>query len=176
MENLLLQKYTSDWVKDFEDIKTEIQLSLGSESFTIEHVGSTSVPYLDAKPIIDIDIIFSNQNEFEIIKSSLELLGYYHNGNQGIDDREVFKRSGKSTTAILDKIPHHLYVCKIGSEPLLRHILSRDFLRKHEWARITYQSLKYEMAALANQDRKKYQELKELHVNQFIDDIIGQSL
>ncbi len=169
---MLIEKYRSSWIKDFEDLKREIENGLHGLDFTIEHVGSTSVPNLDAKPIIDIDIIYSKQPDFEKIKFGLEKIGYYHNGNQGIEDREVFKRNNKLTNKILDTITHHLYVCPTDSEALERHILSRNFLRKNEWARIIYQKMKYELAEKANQDRKKYAELKEQNVNDFIDSMI----
>lgn len=92
---MLIKAYTANWIKNFTDIKREIKNWLAGLDCTIEHVGSTSVPNLDSKPIIDIDIIFSNKLDFERIKSGLEKAGYYHNGNQGIEDRDVFKRNGK---------------------------------------------------------------------------------
>jgi GrpB-like predicted nucleotidyltransferase (UPF0157 family) len=169
---MLIEKYTSNWVKDFTDIKCEIENGLYGLEFSIEHVGSTSVPNLDSKPIIDIDIIYYKKLGFEKIKSELLKIGYYHNGNQGIEDRDVFKRTGKVTSEILDSKAHHLYVCHIDSKALERHILSRNFLRTNDWARIKYQQMKYELAEKANQDRKKYAELKEQNVNDFIDSII----
>ena len=111
-------------------------------------------------------------NGFEKIKSGLIKIGYYHNGNQGIEKREVFKRNGKSSYGILDTITHHLYVCLKKSEPLERHILMRNYLRNNEWARLKYQEMKYELAEKANQNKKRYAELKELNVNEFIDEII----
>jgi GrpB-like predicted nucleotidyltransferase (UPF0157 family) len=171
---MLIEAYTTIWIKNFTDIKCEIEKSLGELDCTIEHVGSTSVPNLDSKPIIDIDIIYSKQSDFDKIRSCLEKTGYCHNGNQGIEDRDVFKRNGKFTNAILDKIKHHLYVCPGYSKSLERHILSRNYLRKNEWARLQYQHLKYELADKANQDRKVYATLKELHINDFIDFIIAE--
>lgn len=169
---MLIKKYTSDWIKDFTAIKREFKKGLGGPEYQIEHVGSTSVPNLDAKPIIDIDIIFNTLPEFEKIKVGLIELGYYHNGNQGIAEREVFKRNGKSVNGILDSVTHHLYVCHENSKALERHILLRNFLRKNDWARIEYQEMKYELARKANQNKKLYAELKELNVNGFIDEII----
>jgi GrpB-like predicted nucleotidyltransferase (UPF0157 family) len=139
----------------------------------IVHVGSTAVPNLDSKPIIDIDIIYFNPTDFEKIKSGLEKIGYYHNGNQGIKDRDVFKRNGNCVSEILDTVKHHLYVCPVDSKALERHILSRNFLRKNDWARLKYQQMKYELAEKANQDRTIYATLKELNVNDFIDSIIA---
>jgi len=169
---MLLQPYTSKWIQDFTDIKREIENGMPGIEHAIEHVGSTSVSNLDSKPVIDIDIIYVNQSDFEKIKSGLSKLGYDHHGNQGIENREVFKRNGMVTHPILDSIKHHLYACPADSKALERHILSRDFLRKNDWARLKYQLLKYEMADRANQDRKKYQVLKELYINDFIDSII----
>lgn len=169
---MLIVKYTSDWVKDFAALKRIIDKGLEGLEYHIEHVGSTSVPNLDSKPIIDIDIIYSEQTNFDKIKLRLEKIGYYHNGNQGIKDRDVFKRTWRSTNEILDDIKHHLYVCPINSQALERHILSRDFLRKNDWARLEYQQIKYKLAEKADQDRKKYADFKELNANDFIDAIV----
>ncbi|MCP9746738.1 GrpB family protein [Lacihabitans sp. CS3-21] len=169
---MLLKKYTSDWIENFIEIKNKIDKSLTGLKYRIEHVGSTSVPGLDSKNIIDLDIIYENDAEFEKIKAGLIEIGYYHNGNQGIEQREVFKRTGKIFDPILDKFTHHLYVCPLECKALERHLLSRDFLRKNDWARLAYQEMKYELAEKAGQNKKRYAELKELNVNKFIDSII----
>ena len=169
---MLIKKYTSEWITCFADLKHEIEKGLSGLKYSIEHVGSTSVPELDSKDIIDIDIIYEQESEFEKIKAGLNKIGYYHNGNQGIEHREVFKRTGQLTNEVLDKIKHHLYVCLIDGEALERHILFRNFMRKNDWARLKYQEMKYDLAQKANQDRKLYAELKELHINDFIDSII----
>lgn len=127
---MLIKKYTSNWIKDFAEIKREIIKGLNGVEYRIEHVGSTSVKNLDSKPIIDIDLIYTEQTDWDKIKSRLELLGYHHNGNQGIDDRDVFKRNGKFNNNVLDTIKHHLYLCSNNSKALERHILFRYFLRK----------------------------------------------
>ena len=169
---MLIEKYSAGWINDFADLKSEIDKGLVGLNYLIEHVGSTSVPNLDAKPIIDLDIIYENKSEFEKIKSRMIEIGYFHNGDQGIENREVFKRNGKLTNPILDKINHHLYVCLMHSEGLDRHILSRNYMRKNDWARLKYQKMKYELAKRANQNKKLYDQLKELNVNKFIDEII----
>ena len=79
-------------MEDFASIKREMEKGLHGLNLTMEHIGSTSVPNLDSKPIIDIDIIYYHQGDFEKIKVGLLKMGYYHNGNQGIVDRDVFKR------------------------------------------------------------------------------------
>ncbi len=156
------------------EIKREIEIGLHGLDYSIEHIGSTAVPNLHSKPIIDIDIIYSKQLDFEKIKWGLLKIGYYHNGNQGIEYRDVFKRNGTLTNKILDTVKHHLYVCPSDSKALERHILSRNFLRKNDWARLKYQQQKYELAEKANQDRKVYATLKEQYLNDFIDSIIEE--
>ncbi len=170
--NMLIQKYTPDRITNFTDLKREIEKGLSGFEYRIEHVGSTSVPNLDSKPIIDIDIIYDGELVFQKIKSGLIKIGYYHNGNQGIEKREVFKRDRNPSNGILDSITHHLYVCPMDSKPLERHILMRNYLRKNDWARIRYQDMKYELAKKANQNKKVYPQLKELNVNEFINEII----
>jgi GrpB-like predicted nucleotidyltransferase (UPF0157 family) len=142
----------------------------------IEHIGSTSVPHLAAKPIIDIDIVYGKEIPFEEIKSSLEKLGYYHNGNQDIEDREIFKRfpSTKKHT-VLDLIRHHLYVCPAHSQELKRHLLLRDYLRNNNIEREEYEKIKYRIAEMANQNKKEYARLKEVSAREFIDAIIKKA-
>lgn len=65
---MLIEKYTSTWIKSFENLKQEIENGLYPLVLVIQHVGSTSVPNLDSKPIIDIDISYANLEEFQNIQ------------------------------------------------------------------------------------------------------------
>lgn len=170
---MLIQEYTKNWIDNFEKIKQKLEAVLPITT-KIEHIGSTSVPNLAAKNIIDIDIIYFDISYFEEIKEALVKLGYFHNGNQGIKDREVFKRLNNATEIdeILDKITHHLYVCPSESEELEHHLLFRDYLRKNVNARIDYQNIKYYLANTANQDKKVYANIKEKEATSFINSII----
>lgn len=170
---MLIQKYKKQWQNDFKQIKEVIENSVSTEDIKIEHIGSTSVNGLAAKPIIDIDIVFEKPESFSEIKMSLEKLGYYHNGDQGIEGREVFKRNKQGKNhIILDLIKHHLYVCHINSEELRRHLAFRDYLRKNEEKRMEYEELKYKIAQLAKQNRKEYANLKEVIAKDFVESII----
>jgi GrpB-like predicted nucleotidyltransferase (UPF0157 family) len=170
---MLLQEYKESWVQDFNEIQKIITEALVNLPVSIEHIGSTAIPKLAAKPIIDIDIVYAENAAFDEIKIRLEKIGYYLAGNQGIPGREVFKRdkrAGKQN--VLDFIVHHLYACPVNSEELQRHILFRDYLIKNEEARVQYQKLKYEIAAEAKQERKKYAQLKEVKAKVFVNSII----
>ncbi len=171
---MLIQKYNPLWIQNFQNLEVEFRNALHGLNFKIEHIGSTSVVGLAAKPIIDIDIIFYNKLDFQKIKKQLISIGYYHNGDQGIPGREVFKRKKNlEKHSVLDKHIHHLYVCINKSEELKRHLLFRDFLRENDWAKKEYQDIKIDIAQKVNQDRKKYAELKEVKAKEWIESIIS---
>ncbi|MBL7726781.1 MAG: GrpB family protein [Dinghuibacter sp.] len=173
---MLIQEYQERWPHDFEAIKSVLHSVLNETLCVIEHVGSTAVPQLAAKPIIDIDIVYTEQQQFAVIKAGLASLGYFHNGDQGLPGREVFKRGISGTThPVLDTIVHHLYVCMKGSAQLNRHLLLRNYLRAHPEARAVYQQMKYELAVEAKQDRKRYAALKEEKANVFIDAVLEKA-
>lgn len=87
---MLIHKYQKEWESNFLKIKEVIEKEVSPRDIQIEHIGSTAVKNLDAKPIIDIDIVYSKAETFEEIGRALESLGYYHNGNQNIEGREDF--------------------------------------------------------------------------------------
>lgn len=173
MAELLIKPYQNSWPQEFSSIRQALLVGLDDLPLKIEHIGSTSIPLLSAKPIIDIDIFFPFPKLFSEITSRMEGLGYYHNGDQGIKDREVFKRNiPKPRHPILDNITHHLYVCPIDSPELRRHLLFRDYLRMNKKARNHYEKLKYDLAEIANQDRKTYAYLKQKTITPWVDSII----
>lgn len=166
---MLIKDYDASWPEGFAKISAVIANALHGVDHRIEHVGSTSVPGLAAKPIIDIDIVYMKPCDFLEIGRRLYKLGYMHNGNQGIPDREAFKRiESHRKHRILDKIRHHLYVCPVGSAELKRHLLFRDYLRENEWARKEYYKLKKDIAVRANHDQKVYANLKETEARDFV--------
>lgn len=170
---MLIQKHQESWANDYKSLKKVFEEYVSTDDLKIEHIGSTSVKQLAAKPIIDIDIVHEKSESFRAIKRSLEQLGYYHNGNQGIVGREVFKRNkNQENHVILDSIPHHLYVCQINSNELRRHLFFRDYLRVNQKEREEYEKLKYKIAEIANQDRKKYAKLKESIARAFVESIL----
>ena len=114
--------YDEAWKSAFEKIKDEIEEAIGDLIIGIEHIGSTSVEGMSAKPCIDIDVIIEDYSVFHEVVSRLKKIGYIHEGDLGIKNREAFKYSGKEH---LQK--HHLYVCPKYSEELHRHITFKNF-------------------------------------------------
>lgn len=160
--------YDQQWEQDFLQIKEELQNALGNHALRIEHVGSTSVKGLSAKPIIDIDIVIKDYSVFDDVISALGAIGYRHEGNLGIEDREAFKYDDKAHLQ-----EHHLYVCPQDSEELRRHIAFRDYLRSNPDAVWEYSRIKEEGAALFPYDMEKYIEHKSPYIEKVYRDMLG---
>ena len=143
--------YDEAWKSAFEEIKNEIEAVIGDIIIGIEHIGSTSVRGLSAKPCIDIDVIIKDYSVFFDVVRKLETIGYIHEGDLGIKDREAFKYSGKPHL-----MAHHLYVCPQYSEELHRHITFRDFLRNNPEAVKKYSLIKEKAAELFPNDIDGY--------------------
>lgn len=148
--NIVVLPYDEKWAQAFLDIKSELDAVLGGLPISIEHVGSTSVQGLAAKPIIDIDVVVRRTDVGAAIKA-LATIGYEHEGNGGIEDREMFKYSGKENL-----MEHHLYVCPEDSAELKRHVLFREYLRAHPDAVQAYSQIKKEAADFYPHDIDSY--------------------
>ena len=147
--------YDVAWQSAFEKIKGEIEEAIGDLIIGIEHVGSTSVEGMSAKPCIDIDVVIEDYSAFAAVVDGLKAIGYIHEGDLGIKDREAFKYSGKEHLQM-----HHLYVCPKYSQELHRHIAFRDFLRCNPEAVIKYSLIKEKAAELFPNDIDGYIEYK----------------
>ncbi|MEP0985412.1 GrpB family protein [Ekhidna sp.] len=172
----LISDYQEKWAEDYLLIKNILVDTNSSVSIQIEHIGSTAIAGMKAKPIIDINLVYTSEQEFETIKMNLESLGYYHNGDQGIVGREVFKRNPDSNHNILDSITHHLFVCHVQNEELKKHLLFRDSLMQNKALAQEYEDLKLRLAEKANQDKKIYSMLKEKEASAFIQECIKKEI
>ena len=172
---MVIVEYNENWPKYFLQIENILRKNL-SKILTIEHVGSTSIFGMFAKPIIDIVIVIDDKNNLYKTMEELETIGYYHNDDQGIPGREVFKRTGVVYDDILDTISHHLYVCNFGNSEFKRHILFRDYLKTHEDARDQYNQIKQCILERVGYDnRKDYVNIKENEYKWFFEEIIKKA-
>ena len=94
-KKVIVVPYDKAWKSAFEEIKKEIERVIGDLIIGIEHVGSTSVEGLSAKPIIDIDVVIKDYSVFATVVQKLETIGYIHEGDLGIKDREAFANNIK---------------------------------------------------------------------------------
>jgi GrpB-like predicted nucleotidyltransferase (UPF0157 family) len=177
-ETMILYPYNPEWRQWFNDLQEALSSGISMSNITFHHVGSTSIPGLIAKPIIDIDIEIPNYDNFQTICMDLDKLGYTNNGDQGIQNRIAFKQRDDEVPYCSPKkkwINHHLYVCPSFSEELHRHIAFRNYLQGDVQAKDEYARIKREVEKEANDDRTIYASLKEIRAKEFVEKIIKKA-
>lgn len=154
-EPVVVVPYDSAWPAAFERVRQRISPVLGELAVGVEHVGSTAVAGLDAKPIIDVDVVVRPEQDLAAVVERLGALGYQHLGDLGILGREAFRAPAG------DELPrHHLYVCPAGSAALSAHLILRDELRADPALVTEYSALKRDLAERYRDDRDAYAEGK----------------
>jgi len=155
---VIIQPYDPEWPHMFHQLQAFLYRNLAGVYQAIEHIGSTAVPGMAAKPIIDVDVVMRD-GKFEQIKDRLIAAGYEHRDDQGVPGRESFRMQD---TGLLQALaPHHLYVLAADAEELRRDRGFRDYLISHpEWAE-KLSAHKLELAARLGDDRDAYQAAKE---------------
>lgn len=116
-----------------------IRVILDGELETLYHIGSTSVPGLAAKPIIDIMGVVHNIMRVDLFNQAMVDVGYEPMGEFGIPGRRYFRKGGDIRT-------HHVHVFEIHSAHIARHLAFRDYLRSHPEEAQKYGSLKHRLA------------------------------
>jgi GrpB-like predicted nucleotidyltransferase (UPF0157 family) len=131
--------YDPQWQTDFDRVSRELSIALsGVDVLAVEHVGSTSVPDLPAKPIIDIDIVVG-RDVLPRALTALESAGYVYQGELGIDDRHAFKAPD-------DQPRRNIYVCLDGCLALRNQLAVREALRSNTDLRDEYARVKRALA------------------------------
>ena len=157
-----VKPYNPQWISDFLAIKSELEEALAQVTYiSIEHIGSTSVPGLSAKPIIDVDIVVKRANVHLAI-AACEAVGYENLGQRNIPDRY-------SMRAYNHKPARNLYVCVEGCLSLKNHLAVRSLLRSNEDLRNEYGNLKLELAKKRWNSIDEYCEAKGPIINKILD-------
>jgi GrpB-like predicted nucleotidyltransferase (UPF0157 family) len=174
----MLSAHDPNWFAEFIALKAVYFENLGNLILSVEHVGSTAVPDLLAKPTLDIDLVMRDYSVFDEIAAGLVRIGYVHNGDQGIYQRESFKPSD----AVAPTVPrstnwmhHHLYVCPVFGKELQRHIRFREALRGSANLRREYEGIRLNIASRADGDRRRYAEIKESECGDFFERVLKQA-
>jgi GrpB-like predicted nucleotidyltransferase (UPF0157 family) len=136
---IVVADYDEAWARLFEHIARPVRDAVADMGAEVEHIGSTSVPGLAAKPVIDIDVVVRSAEDLPAAIERLRELGYVYQGDKGIKGREAFLWPPGAS-------PHHLYVVVAGSRPHADHIEFRDFLRRHPDLAQEYAALKRDLA------------------------------
>ncbi len=133
--------YDADWPVAFGQEVARIAPAFGEGLVAIHHIGSTSVPGLAAKPILDMLPEVSDIVVADAAVERLEALGYEGLGAYGIPGRRYFRRT------VAGRRTHHLHAFATGSDGLKRHVVLRDYLRAHPEEAAAYGGLKLRLAA-----------------------------
>ena len=147
--------YSEQWAAEFLRLREHLAAALGAAALRIEHVGSTSVEGLAAKPILDVDVVIKDAAAFTGVKRLLEQAGYRHEGDLGIVGREAFRYDDPRGF-----MAHHLYVCAQDAAELHRHLTFRNYLRAHPRERDGYAAVKLSAAARFPEDIDGYMAAK----------------
>lgn len=138
MSPVEISDYDPAWPLVFEGLRARIWPAVSDIALSVEHVGSTAVPGLAAKPIVDMDVVVAPGQVATGIER-LATLGYGHRGDLGVPGREAFR-----APAGLPR--HHLYLCPADSEALANHLAVRDALRSSPSMARAYGALKRRLA------------------------------
>ena len=163
--NIVIREYDPAWQKLFEVLCERLLDVLGGLTVAVEHVGSTAVPGLAAKPVVEIDAVVPSAEDVPLAVERLERAGYQHEGDLGIPGREAFEPP-------VDTPWYHLYVVTASGEELRRHRAFRDYLRAHPGEASTYAALKREYARRFGGDRRAYTDAK----REFVEHILSRSI
>ncbi len=142
--------YHPDWPDKFTEEARDLQKVFGKQMLSIHHFGSTSIPGISAKPIIDILLIVRDIEVVNELAPQLEELGYHAVGEYGISGRRFFYKGTN------DLRSHHLHVYETGNPHILRHLVFRDYMRAHPMSARDYGRLKEELAHQFPEDMDGY--------------------
>ncbi|WP_129689832.1 GrpB family protein [Gottfriedia acidiceleris] len=160
--NVLIKNYDPNWELQFEEEKEKILSALPKKIIHIEHIGSTSIKGLGAKPIIDIMIGVTKLEDFEELIQPLSTFDFEYVSKPELTDRRFFRKGlwGQGTC--------HLHICKHKSKEWIEKLLFRDYLRENPKIAEDYLNLKKSLANEYQYDRQTYTKKKEPFIREVI--------
>jgi len=162
MVSPVLVPHDPAWAEEFGREAGAIAAALGDVLLEVHHIGSTAIPRIVAKPVIDILAVVTAAGPLDGRAPRLEALGYRGLGELGIAGRRYFRKERAPGIRT-----HHVHAFAAGSPEIRRHLDFRDYLRTHRDAAKAYAALKRDLARRHPGDRRAYSEGK----TEFIRDI-----
>lgn len=156
MKQIQVLPHNPNWQAVFEDESKLIASALGENVLAIHHIGSTSIPGIYAKPVIDILVEVKNINDVDARSSAMESLGYEVLGEFGITGRRYFRKDNGEGIRI-----HQIHTFESGSDQAARHLAFRDYLIAHPEEALEYSDLKRRLAAEHANDPEAYMDGKD---------------
>ena len=145
--------YNPIWKDAFESEKLLLSGVLGCKAIKIEHIGSTSVLGLAAKPIIDILVEVTKLADLDALNEEFEAIGYLVEGENGIPGRRFFQKGGNQRS-------HHVHAFQTYDDSLIRHRAFKEYLIAHPIIALEYGKIKKESLLKSNNNINVYMSLK----------------
>jgi GrpB-like predicted nucleotidyltransferase (UPF0157 family) len=164
---VVIVPYDPAWPEQYEEEKGILLRALGPLVVQIDHIGSTAVPGLGAKPVIDVLMTINSIADVKGCVPPLKNIGYEHLGEYGIPGRHFFRKLSEGTGTRT----HHLHAVGVGNDFVKKHLLFRDYLRSHPQTAQQYYHLKIELAAKHTTVRDSYTDAK----TEFIESVLGKA-
>lgn len=161
-----IEDYNKRWPEAFEKERRSISQVLGALALDILHIGSTAVPGMAAKPIVDILVAVEHIDSGAECVSKLVEVGYRYVPQDEDPDR-IFLYKGMPRT-------HHVHIVRYGSPTYHKHVAFRDYLMCHEEVRDKYRQLKKDLASRFRNDRKAYVEGKTIFIEKVTEEALRQ--
>jgi GrpB-like predicted nucleotidyltransferase (UPF0157 family) len=158
MRNIRVVPYDPSWPAAFEAEAARLTGILGDELVVIHHIGSTAVPGLAAKPVIDMMPLVRDIERVDLYNAAMIEAGYQPWGEYGIPGRRFFTRGGDEHRT------HNIHVFQVDGAEVARHLDLRDYLRTHPAEAQRYAELKAALAAQFPQDIEGYMDGKDAFV------------
>jgi len=158
-----LVDYDPEWPRLFEEERARLDGALGAAAVGIEHIGSTAVPGLPAKPVLDVAVAVASLAAVGALIGPIGALGYRYLGEYGLPGRHFFQLG--------DPVTHHLHVVEVAGEHWRVWRTFRDYLRGHPDEAARYADFKRGLAARYASDRDAYTRSK----SEFVNDILAKA-
>jgi GrpB-like predicted nucleotidyltransferase (UPF0157 family)/RimJ/RimL family protein N-acetyltransferase len=151
MQRILLAYHDPRWREEFSRESTLVAGAMSDVLIGIHHIGSTAIPSLRAKPIIDILAVVTDVALLDAKRQQMEAFGYEAMGEFGIPGRRYFRKDDRNGART-----HQIHAFRIGSPQIERHLAFRDFMRAHHDCAREYDALKRRLAELHSTDISAY--------------------
>lgn len=155
-----IRAYTPEWQCLFRQEEAQLRACIGNYVLDIQHIGSTSIPDMPAKPIIDIGIAVTNFEEATVCVPLMEQAGYEYRGEHGIARRHYFVKGNLRT--------YHVHMVELAGDDWRNTLLFRDYLIHHSEIAQAYANLKTRLAQQYSTDREAYQAGKEAFIKRVL--------
>jgi len=154
-----LKPYNPKWKDLFVQESDLISSAISEFLVDIQHIGSTAIPDIVSKPIIDVAAAIDSLENIEKIIAPLEKIGFIYRGEQGIPDRHLFVKGGEEFRT------HHLHVMFKEHHEWKKHLVFRDYLLEHPEEARQYSELKKKLEKEYKEDREAYTDSKTTFIN-----------